>query len=143
MLELLPESVRAFAVEEAGRLLLADRPGPGIRRLRDRFGLTQKELAGCLDLRRETMSRIESGRQSPSADVLRDLVRIFTLAHAAREHVAEAEARDRAVDHGHLARVANGLRLSGEVADTIVVRAVQNYGGKRRAVLEDLEEDPR
>lgn len=141
MLELLPEAARTFAVDQAGRLLLSERPGERIRELRDRFGLTQKELAACVDLRRETLSRVEGGHQSPSTDLLRSVVRVFTLAHIAREHVAAREAGDRPVDHSLLSRTANGLRLAPEVADRIIMHALADYGGKRRSILSQLEEE--
>lgn len=140
MLDLLPEALRDFAVGQAGHLLIADRPGPRMKQLRARFGMTQQELADLLDLRRETLSRVESGSQSPSADLLRDLVRVFTMAHAAREHAAAREADDRPLDQAHLTRVAKALGLKPTVADGVVMKALASYGGKRKAVLEDLKE---
>lgn len=139
MLDLLAEETRAFAVEQAGRLLMADDPGPRVRDLRDRFGFTQAELADCLDLRRETLSRIESGGQRPSADVLRELVRVATVAHDAREHAARAETEDRRVDLAAIRRTATALRLDADVADDVVMQALADYGGKRKEILDDLE----
>lgn len=140
MLELLPDDLGAFAVEQAGRLLMAERPGGPMKAQRSRFGMTQKELAGLIGLRRETLSRVESGSQSPSADLLRDVVRVFTLAHAARSHAAACEAADRPIDHGHLTRIAHALEVKPDVADRVVMKALASYGGKREAVLKDLQE---
>lgn len=139
MLDLVPDAVRAFAIEQAGRLLLADDPGPTIRELRTRFGMTQAQLAECVDLRRETLSRIEAQGQSPSADALRELVRVFALAHAAREHAAEQEARGGRIDPRRLHRIASGLRLDADVADRVILEALSSYGGKRETILDDLE----
>lgn len=141
MLDLLPDALRSFAVEQAGRLLMADRPGPGIRELRTRFGLTQKQVADLVDLRRESLSRIEGGRQSPSADLLRALVRTFTLVHGAREHVAEAEADDRPVDPAYLHRLAKALGVPPADADGILMQALSDVGGKREKILEELGEE--
>jgi DNA-binding XRE family transcriptional regulator len=52
----------------------------GLRRLRDRAGLTQAEVAHRAGIRPETLSRVENGRANPTVATVRKIVRAIARA---------------------------------------------------------------
>ena len=50
-----------------------------LQRLRHREGLTQEELAGCLNVTRTAISKWESGRGYPTVDSLKAISRYFSV----------------------------------------------------------------
>lgn len=135
---LLPSSLREFQTDLAGRLALHDQPGLEVKSLRERYGFTQEFLARALDLRRESISRIESGKVSLTLPMLQRFVRVVTLARGVREHLAYAEARGNLPDERHLDVLASSLRLEREVADEVVLASMMSYEKKRRDTLRAL-----
>ena len=51
-----------------------------IKELRARDGLTQKDLAKLVDVRRETIVFLEKGKYNPSLKLAYDISRVFKLA---------------------------------------------------------------
>lgn len=135
---LLPSALREFQVDLAGRLALHDQPGPEIKSLRERYGFTQDFVANVLGLRRESVSRLESGRISLTLPVLQRFTRVVTLAKGVREHLAYAEARNNLPDERHLDMLAQSLRLEKEAADEVVLASMMSYERKRRETLRTL-----
>lgn len=135
---LLPSALREFQKELAGRLALLDQPGAEMKSLRERYGFTQEALAALLGLRRESLSRIESGRVALTLPILQRFSRIVTLARGVREHLAYAEARNNLPDERHLDTLATSLRLEKEAADEIVLASMMSYERKRREALRTL-----
>jgi transcriptional regulator with XRE-family HTH domain len=135
-----PEAVLENHIRTAGRLAVAEDPGPTVRALRERFGMTQEVLAGLLRMRRESLSRIEGGKVAPSTGFIQRLASIMALTQAVREHLAECEARGARPDEGYLRRIALALRLQPEVAEEAVLAAEMGYEQKKRGVLSILED---
>lgn len=106
--------------------------------LREKYGFTQEQLAGLLDLRRETLSRIESGRIALTLPVLQRFARIVTLARGVREHLAWAEARGNLPDERHLNDLAMGLHLGKEAADEVILASTMAYDRKRKQALQQI-----
>lgn len=134
----LPEDLEEFRTELAGQLILEDEPGDRVKQLRNRFGFTQKWLAEALDMRRESLSRVESGHVDVSPRFVREFTRVMTLARGVREHAAEAEVRETGPDERKLARWAKSLGFNGEIADEIILQSMINYGKKREEAVSDL-----
>lgn len=134
----MPSDLRAFQQELAGRLATLDQPGPEVKGLRERYGLTQDQLAKLLDLRRESLSRIESGRVALTLPILQRLVRVVTLARGVREHLAYAEARGNLPDERRLDMLAQSLRLEKDAADEVVLLSTMAYDRKRKEALRTL-----
>lgn len=136
-----PEAVLENHIRIAGQLAIAPDPGPVVRALRERAGLTQESLALLLRMRRESLSRIEGARVTPSAGFIQRLAGIMALSQAVREHLAEAEARRAAPDGAYLLRLAAALRLERAVADEVVLAATLAYEQKKRGLLKILEDE--
>lgn len=134
----LPPDLADYRIELAGRLVLAEAGGDEVRTLRTRFGFTQEWLADKVDLRRESLSRIESGHVNLSLSFVRAFVDVMALARAARDEKATAEARGRRPDTTRLARLATHLDLDEAVADEVVEAAMTSYDRKRRDVIKGL-----
>lgn len=134
----LPADLRTYAVDLAGRLVLAENPGEEVRALRTRYGFTQAWVSDQVDLRRESLSRIESGHVNLSLAFLQRFVRVMTLARAVREHLAQGEVRRRDPDEVYLSRLASDLRLPKAVGDEVIVASMVSYQRKRRTALRGL-----
>lgn len=139
---LLPSALREFQTDLAGRLALHDQPGVEVKLLREKYGFTQEFLANVLGLRRESLSRIESGRVSLTLPILQRFTRLITLARGVREHLAYAEARGNHPDERQLDTLAQGLRLEKAAADEVVLASMMNYDKKRRDTLRSLPPRP-
>lgn len=135
---LLPSSLREFQVDLAGRLAMLDQPGPELRSLRERYGFTQDFLARVLGLRRESVSRLESGKVSLTLPMLQRFTRVVTLARGVREHLAWAETRGNLPDERHLDTLAQSLRLGKEAADEVVLASMMSYDRKKRETLRSV-----
>ena len=135
---LLPSQLREFQVELAGRLAMHDEPGGTVKELRERYGFTQETLARLCSLRRESLSRIESGHVGLSLEFLQRFTRLMTLARGVREHLAYAEARGNAPDDRHLQMLAMSLRVEPESAEEVVLQSLVSYERKRREALRGL-----
>ena len=114
---------------------MLDQPGLEVKSLRERYGFTQDFLAGVLGLRRESVSRIESGRVALTLPILQRFTRVVTLARGVREHLAWAEARNNLPDERHLDTLAQSLRLDKAAADEVVLASMMSYERKRRETL--------
>ncbi len=135
---LLPSHLREFQVELAGRLVLSEEAGRDAKELREKYGFTQDWLAGLLGMRRESLSRIESGHVSLSVSFVQRFTKIMTLARGVREHIAYVEARDSPVDEAHLAMLAVAMRLDRETTDEVILASQISYEQKRKSTLRGL-----
>ncbi|HVL48549.1 MAG TPA: helix-turn-helix transcriptional regulator [Candidatus Thermoplasmatota archaeon] len=140
---MLPTRLAEFQTDLAGRLVLADQPGLEVRNLRDRYGFKQEWLAERLGLRRESLSRIESGHVAPSVGFIQRFTRVMTLARGVREHLASLEMRNapRAAPgaaEAEMDALGLALRLDPETAGEIIARATESYEEKRKAAVESL-----
>ena len=127
--------LREFQHELAGRLALHEAPGPDMQALREKHGFTQEQLATLLGLRRESLSRIESGRVALTLPVLQRFARLLTLAKGVREHLASADARGIAPDERHLDTLAQALHVEKDAADEVVLVSTMAYDRKKRETL--------
>ena len=48
-----------------------------IKRYRDKYNMTQKELADRVHVRRETIERLEQGKYNPSLKLAADIAKVF------------------------------------------------------------------
>ena len=48
-----------------------------IKRYRDKYNMTQKELADRVHVRRETIVRLEQGKYNPSLKLAADIAKVF------------------------------------------------------------------
>ena len=106
--------------------------------LREKYGFTQEQLATLLGLRRESLSRIESGRVALTLPILRRFSRVVTLARGVREHLAWAESRGTLADERLLDDLAVALQLDKAGADEVVLVSTMAYDKKRRETLRSI-----
>lgn len=135
---LLPSQLREFQVELAGRLAMHDEPGVSVKELRERYGFTQEGLAQLCALRRESLSRIESGHVRLSLDFLQRFTRLMTLARGIREHLAYVEARGNVPDERLMQMLAMTLRVEPEAAEEVALQCMVSYEKKRKEALRGL-----
>lgn len=88
-----------------------------------------------LGLRRETLSRIETGAIALTLDVLQRFTRVITLARGVREALAYAEARGNLPDERLFAQLAQSLRVDRDAAEEVVLASMISYDRKRRETL--------
>ncbi|MHB8604069.1 MAG: helix-turn-helix domain-containing protein [Thermoplasmatota archaeon] len=134
----LPSDLREFQTELAGRLVLMEEPGKEMQSLRERYGFKQEWFANLLGIRRESLSRIETGAIRPTVEMIQRFTRIVTLARGVREHIAYQEARDNRIDEGLLHGLVVSLRLEKEAAEEIILASQMNYEAKRRETLRGI-----
>lgn len=115
-----------------------DEPGVEVKSLREKYGFTQEFLSALCDLRRESLSRIESGSVGLSLPFVQRFVRVMTFARGVREHLAYAEARGNAPDERHFDMLAMTLRMEPVAKEDVVLASMVSYERKRREALRGL-----
>lgn len=140
----MPEGLAADAARLAGEIVISDAPGQRVRDARTGCGFTQTDLAPHLDVRRETLSRIERGRATPTLDVVSRFARTVTLARHVRSEAARLETRAQDPDPRTFRAAGRRLDLGPDRADAIAREALEAYDAKRRQLLEGVtpEENP-
>ncbi|NOZ76457.1 MAG: helix-turn-helix transcriptional regulator [Euryarchaeota archaeon] len=123
-----------------GRLVSADNPSQEIKLRRKALGITQEELGNLLDLRRETISRIENGSIKPTFDFVIRFSRTLAAAKVIRELKALSEVKDREVSFpginpNLLMRYFNMPRRDLEMISEI---GIKGYEKSRAKILKNL-----
>ena len=73
-------------VRELGlKIFLSKNVGYELKNIRKQLGLTQKDVADFMDLRRETISRIENGSINPTFDYIKKFVIFIALVKVFRD----------------------------------------------------------
>lgn len=132
------QGLAAEAERFAGEITLSEGPGDKVRTARKRCGFTQTELAPELDIRRETLSRIEQGHATPTLGVVARFARVITLARYVREHAARLEKTRRDPDPTAFIGPGKALGLDRDTAQAVATRALDAYDAKRRQLLEGI-----
>lgn len=126
--------VSELARGASGEVVLSESRGGAVRGLREKAGLTQRELAELLDTTRERVSRVENGHVPPSVDFVAELARIMALAEVVRDmRVTDG------VDSRTLRRAANLLGLEDGDVDLLVIRGLSSLDRKKEGLIEELE----
>lgn len=135
------EGVEDVAVELAGQVVVSDQPGQVIRSAREHHGFTQSWLAPQLDVRRESLSRIESGHSSPTLRVVDRFARVIALARHVREATARSETGSENPDPRGFEAVGRSLGLTRAETREVASEAIRQYEEKRRSLLEGVDDD--
>ncbi len=121
-------------------------PGEFLREVRTAYGISQDELATRANTTQSAISRIESGKVSPSFETLRELLRMLsanlTLGASARDTGVDLTLNERNFEFSPADRVEKGLGWADEILRTqrsIGVKPGAN--GEDRAAWEIM--DPR
>jgi len=130
-----PEWLASFEREIAGEIVLSNEPGDVIRKYRMRYGISQEEIGIIMDLRRESISRIENGSVTPTFDFVRGFITTVAIVEAIR--VERAQKKEINV---HL--LENIARESGfpiEKLPFVLKLAVESYDKKLIKIRKSLK----
>ena len=130
-----PNWVLDTAKAIAGDIVNTPDRGAVIQSYRSRMDITQEEMSQIMQLRRETISRIENGRVTPTLEFIRKFSGVATLMEA----VKSFRSMNNAIDYPYFIRVGAEIGVPQEKITSIVDAAVQNYDKKRKKAIRFLE----
>jgi len=131
-----PEWLVSFEKEIAGNILLNSDPGEVIRGYRKRYGISQEVLGELMNLRRESISRIENGSVTPTFDFVKTFIRTMALIEAIRVE----RAQNKEIDLIFLENIARESGLSLEKLPFMLKVAVESYDRKLIKIQKSLKE---
>ena len=124
---------RAKAI--SGEIVNAPDRGTIIQDYRGKMDLTQEDLSHIMRLRRETISRIEHGKVTPTLTFIHTFSGIVTLMEAVKSY----RSMNRAIEHLYFIRIGAELGVPHDNVTSIVDAALKNYEKKRRKAIRFLE----
>lgn len=130
-----PEWMQDNANAIAGNIVNSHERGPLIQSYRGKMHLTQEELSSIMRLRRETISRIENGRVTPTLPFIRAFSGILTLMEAVRSY----RSMNRAVEYQYFNRVGTELGVPPDRITSIIDIAIKSFEEKRKKAILSLE----
>lgn len=130
-----PEWLALFEREIAGEIVLSHEPGDVIREYRMRYGMSQEELGDIMDLRRESISRIENGSVTPTFD----FVRGFIMTVAVIEAIRVERAQNKEINVHLLENIARESDFSIEKLPFVLKLAVESYDKKLIKIRKSLK----
>ncbi len=130
-----PEWILDKAKVIAGEIVNAQDRGAIIQGYREKMDLTQEELSHIMRLRRESISRIEHGRVTPTLTFIHVFSGIATLVEAVKSY----RSMNRAIEYLYFIRIGAELGVPQDYVVSIVDTAIQNYDKKRRKAIRFLE----
>lgn len=131
-----PEWLVSFQKDAASALLLNQEPGAVVREYRKRYGMSQEELGELMELRRESISRIENGSVTPTLDFVRKFINAAALIEAIRVE----RAQHKEIDVYFLENLAKELGFSREIVMSLLKVAVESYDKKLIKIQKSLKE---
>ncbi len=130
-----PDWLIQFEKEVASDIILSNVPGTVINKYRMRYGMTQIQLGQFLDMRRESISRIENGSVTPTIEFIQSFIKIAAFIEAVR--VQRAERKE--IDIPLFERIGKELGLPDAKFDTLVNIALKNYNKKIEKIQKSLK----
>lgn len=130
-----PEWLVSFQKDVAGEILLNQEPGIAIREYRKRYDMSQEELGELMNLRRESISRIENESVTPTFDFVKKFINAVALIEAIR--VERAQRKE--IDVYFLENLAKELGFTREIAMCLLKVAVKSYDKKLVKIQKSLK----
>jgi predicted transcriptional regulator len=130
-----PEWLASFERDIAGEIVLSHEPGGVIREYRMRYGMSQEELGYIMDLRRESISRIENSSVTPTFD----FVRGFIMTVAVIEAIRVERAQNKEINVHLLENIARESDFSIEKLPFVLKLAVESYDKKLIKIRKSLK----
>ncbi|MFU8766117.1 MAG: helix-turn-helix domain-containing protein [Candidatus Methanoperedens sp.] len=131
-----PDWVVSFEKEMAEDIILGNNAGRSMRRYRRRYGLSQDTLGSLMNLRRESISRIENGNVTPTFDFVKSFIKTMALI----ETIRVERAKSGEMDVYFLENVAKELGVPLEKMPFIMKLAVNSYDKKLMKIQKSLKE---
>jgi predicted transcriptional regulator len=130
-----PEWIQEMADRIAGEVVNSPDRGPCIQAFRHKNHLTQDELSHIMRLRRESISRIEHGRVTPTIA----FVHCFSGAMALMEAVKTFRSQNKSIEYPYFSRIGLELGVPTDSIASIIDLALQSYEQKRKKAISSLE----
>ena len=130
-----PEWILERADRIAGDIVNAPDRGPRIQAYRSKNRLTQDELSHIMRLRRESISRIEHGRVTPTIAFIHKFAGVMALMEAVKAY----RSQDKSVEYPYFSRIGIELGVPPDSIASIIDLALQSYEQKRKRVIRSLE----
>jgi DNA-binding XRE family transcriptional regulator len=133
----IPDWLISFEKEVAGELFMASNTGDVIRDYRMRYNMSQEGLGELMDLRRESISRIENGSVTPTLN----FIKTFIKAAAVIEAVRVERAQHKEIDMHFLGNISKELGFTKENLAFLLKIAVESYDKKLMKIQKSLKEN--
>ena len=130
-----PEWLASFERDIAGEIVLSHDPGDIIRKYRIRYGISQEELGIIMNLRRESISRIENGSVTPTFDFVRGFITTVAIVEAIRVE----RAQNKEINVHLLENIARESDFSIEKLPFVLKLAVESYDKKLIKIRKSLK----
>lgn len=130
-----PEWLGSFEKDIAGEIILSQEPGDVIREYRMRYEMSQEELGELMELRRESISRIENGSVTPTFDFLKSFISAVALIEAIRVE----RAQNKEINVHLLENIARESGFSIEKLPFVLKLAVESYDKKLIKIRKSLK----
>ena len=131
-----PEWLVSFQKEIAGALFLTQDTGEVICGYRKRYGMSQEEMGELMELRRESISRIENGSVTPTFDFAKNFINAMSLIEAIRVE----RAQHKEIDVYFIENLAKELGFNREKLTFMLKVAVESYDKKLMKIQKSLKE---
>ncbi len=131
-----PDWLVSFEKEAAGEIVLSKEHGRVICEYRKRYGMSQEELGELMELRRESISRIENGSVTPTFEFVKKFINAMALIEAIRVE----RAQHKEIDLYFLENLAKELGFSREKLMVMLKIAVESYDKKLIKIQKSLKE---
>ena len=132
----IPDWLLSFQKEAAGAILLTQDTGTVICDYRKRYGMSQQEFGELMELRRESISRIENGSVTPTFDFARKFINAMSLIEAIRVE----RAQHKEIDVHFLENLAKELGFNREELELMIKVAVESYDKKLLNIQKSIKE---
>ena len=131
-----PDWLISFEKDAAGEIILNQNPGGAIREYRMRYEMSQENLGELMDLRRESISRIENGSVTPTFDFVQAFIKAMALIEAIRVE----RAQHKEINLYFLENIAKELGFSREKLPFMLKIGVESYDKKLTKIQRSLKE---
>jgi predicted transcriptional regulator len=130
-----PEWLASFEKDIAGEFILSQEPGDVIREYRMRYGMSQEDLGELMELRRESISRIENGSVTPRFEFVKSFITTLALIEAIRVE----RAQNKEINVHLLENIARESSFSIEKLPFVLKLAVESYDKKLNKIRKSLK----
>jgi DNA-binding XRE family transcriptional regulator len=131
-----PDWLISFEKDVAAGILLSLDPGEVIREYRMRYDMSQEDMGELMDLRRESISRIENGTVTPTFDFVKAFIKAVALIEAVRVE----RAQHKGMDVYFLENIAKEFGFSREKLPFMLKLGVESYDKKLNKIQKSLKE---
>ncbi len=130
-----PEWLGSFEKDIAGEIIMSQEPGEVIREYRTRYEMSQQELGELMELRRESISRLENGSVTPTFGFMKSFISAVAIIEAIRVE----RAQNKEINVHLLENIARESGFSIEKLPFLLKLAVESYDKKLNKIRKSLK----